>query len=94
VREFFDMLRAGKFDASRMTPYGSSWFTNTVIDDYHATLAKFGEPDLFKLRRSAERGGLDTRSYTVRSGDRGLAVLVRMGPNEKIEQFSVGPLPD
>lgn len=94
VREFFEMLRAGKFDPSRMTPYGSSWFTNAVIADYHATLAKFGEPDLFKLRRSSERGGLDTRSYTVKNGDKALNVLVRMGPEQKIEQFSVGPLPD
>ncbi|GIL38784.1 serine hydrolase domain-containing protein [Roseiterribacter gracilis] len=94
VREFFDMLRAGKFDPARMTSYGSSWFTNQVIADYQTTLAKFGEPDLFKLRRSSERGGLDTRSYTVRSGDKSMNVLVRMGPDQKIEQFSVGPLPD
>jgi CubicO group peptidase (beta-lactamase class C family) len=94
VRDFFDMLRQGQFDASRLTPYGSSYFTAAVIADYRATLARFGEPDLFKLRRAAERGGLDTRSYTVRSGEHALNVLVRMAPGEKIEQFSVGPLPD
>ncbi|MDB5365093.1 MAG: serine hydrolase [Rhodospirillales bacterium] len=94
VREFFDMLRTDKFDRSRLTPYGGSYFTAAVIADYRGSLAKFGEPDLFKLRRASERGGLDTRSYTVRSGERALNVLVRMGPNEKIEQFSVGPLPD
>jgi D-alanyl-D-alanine carboxypeptidase len=94
VRAFFEELRHGKIDRSRLTVAGSAYFTAPVIADYQASVAKFGEPALFKLRRASERGGLDTRSYTVKSDDRALSVLVRMAPGEKIEQFTISAMPD
>jgi CubicO group peptidase (beta-lactamase class C family) len=86
VREFYNQLRAGKLETSRLTPTGVALFTPSIVADHQAQLTKFGEPDLFKFRRNGTVRGLDWRSYLVKHGTNGMNLFVRFGPDQKIEE--------
>ncbi|MBE7212586.1 MAG: beta-lactamase family protein [Gluconacetobacter diazotrophicus] len=94
ARTLFAQLRAGRIDRTLLTDDANAELDDRAVADAALGLAEAGPTRLFRLDRQAERGGLVTRLWRVRTANRRLRVVERSRPDGRIEQFSVMPSPD
>jgi D-alanyl-D-alanine carboxypeptidase len=89
VREILDGLRNGKIDRAIFTSDANSFFSDTVLKDYAASLSGLGKlQDLSKTNEQL-RGGMMHRTYRARYEKKTLNLNVYVMPDGKYEQFLV-----
>jgi hypothetical protein len=89
VRSILDGLRQGKVDRALFTANANSYFRETALEDYKASLAALGE--MKSLTRSAEslRGGMTHRTYRAEYEKKTVSLNVYVMPDGKYEQLLV-----
>ncbi len=90
VLALFEGLQAGQVDRAGFTANFNAYLTDTALADFQANLGSLGKPVTFKLAGSSLRGGMEARSYRVRTQSGKLvSVSVYLTKDGKIEQFLV-----
>ena len=89
ARTIFAGLQHGRIDRTLFTPNANSYFDATGLDDYRASLARFGEPKSFQIRAARKRGGMQMRAYSVTFEKLELHVVTYALPDGKLEQYMV-----
>ena len=89
ARAVFGDLQRGKIDRAIFTDNANSYFTDTVLQDFAASLAPLGTPLGFTQTEHEARGGMDFRRYTVKFSRQAVDIWMRTMPDGKIEQYQV-----
>ncbi len=89
MRKVYDGLQQGKIDRSLFTDNANSYFTEQALKDYSAGLAPLGPPEAFTQTRSALRGGMTERVYSVTYPNKTLEIIIYQMPVGKIEQYLI-----
>jgi len=89
VRSILEGLRQGKIDRDLFTENARSYFGETALADYQASLAGLGE--LKSVSRTAEslRGGMIHRSYRAEYEKKTVLLNIYVMPEGRYEQFLV-----
>jgi D-alanyl-D-alanine carboxypeptidase len=87
VRGVLDGLREGRVDRALFTPDANSYFSDTVLKDFEASMASLGK--LMNVTRTNEqqRGGMTHRSYRAQFAKKTVLLNVYVMPDGKYEQF-------
>jgi CubicO group peptidase (beta-lactamase class C family) len=91
ARAIFAGLQKGRIDRGLFTADANSYFSDTALHDYRASLAPLGKPESFSVRAARKRGGMQMRSYTLTFPHRKLGITTYTRPDGKIEQYIVAP---
>ena len=89
MRKVYDGLQQGKIERSLFTDNANSYFTEQALKDYAAGLAPLGAPEAFTQTRTALRGGMTQRVYSVRYPSKTLTIVIYQMPDRKIEQYLI-----
>ena len=89
VREILEGLREGRVDRAMFTPNANSYFNESVLKDYAASLGALGK--LQDLTKSNEqlRGGMTHRSYSAQYEKKTVRLNIYVMPDGNYEQFLV-----
>jgi CubicO group peptidase (beta-lactamase class C family) len=89
VRGILEGLRQGQVDRAIFTADANSYFNETVLQDYGASLTSLGK--LQDLTRTSEeqRGGMTHRGYRAQYEKKTVTLNVYVMPDGKYEQFLV-----
>jgi hypothetical protein len=93
VRRVFSGLQEGQLDRSLLDSEANAYFTPEVIADYAASLKPFGTPSSFTQTAKADRGGMTSRTFAIRAGERSLRLSTFFTPDGQIAQYLVYPAP-
>ena len=91
TRRLFTSLQNGKLDRSLLTEEANAYFTPAAIADYAASLKPLGTPTSFTQSRWGLRGGMTSRSFTIRAGNKSLRLSTFFMPDGKIAQYLIYP---
>jgi CubicO group peptidase (beta-lactamase class C family) len=91
ARAIFTGLQHGKIDRNLFTADANSYFSDTAVHDYQASLAPLGKPQSFTIRAARKRGGMQMRGYTVAFPKTRLSITTYVQPDGKLEQYIVAP---
>ena len=83
------VLQRGKIDRAIFTDNANSYFTDTVLKDFAASLAPLGTPLGFTQTEHEARGGMDFRRYTVKFSRQAVDIWMRTMPDGRIEQYQI-----
>ncbi len=89
MRKVYDGLQQGKIDRALFTDNANAYLTDQALKDYASGLGPLGAPEAFTQARSALRGGMTERVYTVKYPNKSLAIVIYQMPDGKIEQYLV-----
>lgn len=90
VLHAFEGLQKGQVDRAGLTENCNAYLTSQALADFKANLGALGAPVTFKLVGSSNRGGMEQRSYRVRTQSGKLVSLnVYLTKDGKVEQFLV-----
>ncbi|MBW8882258.1 MAG: serine hydrolase, partial [Asticcacaulis sp.] len=90
VLGLFESLQSGKVDRSGLTPNCSDYLSDQALADFRDNLGALGKPVTLKMTNSSQRGGMEGRSYRIRTESGKLvAVSVYLTKDGKVEQFLV-----
>ncbi len=89
MRKVYDGLQQGKIDRSLFTDNANAYFTEQALKDYAAGLAPLGAPESFTQARSALRGGMTERVYSVKYPQKTLDIVIYQMPDGKVEQYLI-----
>jgi D-alanyl-D-alanine carboxypeptidase len=89
MRKVYDGLQQGKIDRSLFTDNANAYFTEQALKDFAAGLAPLGAPQSFTQSRSALRGGMTQRVYSVKYPNESLDIIIYQMPDGKIEQYLI-----
>jgi hypothetical protein len=93
VRKVFSGLQEGQLDRSLLNSDANAYFTAEVIADYTSSLKPFGTPSSFTQTGKSERGGMTSRTFAIRGGERSLRLSTIFTPDGQIAQYLVYPAP-
>ena len=71
------------------TADANSYFSDTAVHDYQASLAPLGKPESFTIHAARKRGGMQMRGYTVEFPKTKLSITTYVQPDGKLEQYIV-----
>jgi hypothetical protein len=91
VKTVFHSLQDGRLNRSLLDSDANSYFTDSVIADYAASLKPVGEPDSFVQTAKQDRGGMTFRAYSIHGGGKSLRLTVFFMPDGKLAQFLIYP---
>jgi D-alanyl-D-alanine carboxypeptidase len=91
VKVLLEDLAASKIDRTVLTENANSYFNDTAIKDFAASLGPLGKIDKLQQTATGSRGGMTFRNYTAHYASKTLGISVYELPNGKIEQFIVTP---
>lgn len=90
VRAMLTDLAQGKLDRALLTPDCDFYFSPETLSDFSTSLSPLGAITSFKLERTALRGGMTFRAYTVAySSGKAVSLSTYTMPDGKLEQFLV-----
>ena len=89
VRKLFAQLQAGQPDRKLMSSDLNSYFSDTAVADFAASLQPLGELQQLTESRSEERGGMATRGYRATAGGKQVRINTYFRPDGLIDQFLV-----
>jgi D-alanyl-D-alanine carboxypeptidase len=87
VKQTLLELADKKLDRSRLTPNLASYFTDEAIAEFADTLRPLGTLDAVEQTASTRRGGMFSRRYKARYGDKTMSISVYETNDGKLEQF-------
>jgi D-alanyl-D-alanine carboxypeptidase len=85
-------LQRGAIDRSLFTDHANSYFTETAVKDFAASLSALGAAREFTEITQALRGGMTLRAYRVKFPDKTLRVWTFETPDGKLEQYQVAAM--
>jgi len=91
VKTVFHSLQDGRLNRSLLDSDANSYFADSVIADYAASLKPVGEPDSFVQTAKQDRGGMTFRAYSIHGGGKSLRLTVFFMPDGKLAQFLIYP---
>jgi hypothetical protein len=89
AKAIFANLQQGRIDRSLFTADANSYFSDTAVHDYQASLAPLGKPESFTIRAARKRGGMQMRGYTLTFPKTKLSITTYTQPDGKLEQYIV-----
>jgi D-alanyl-D-alanine carboxypeptidase len=89
ARRIFDGLRRGTIDRALLTDNCNAYFSTQALADYSASLSALGAYTSFAPTGTQLRGGMLSRTFSVRFPGRTVSVSIFEMPDGKIEQFLV-----
>ena len=89
VRKLFAQLQAGQPDRKLMSSDLNSYFTETALADFAASLKPLGTLQELSESRSEERGGMTTRGYRASAGGKQVRINTYFRPDGLVDQFLV-----
>jgi D-alanyl-D-alanine carboxypeptidase len=89
-RGIFAALQQGKINRTLFTDNCNSYFSEQALKDFSSSLGSLGTPTEFTQNYKQDRGGMTLRVFEVRFPQKTLAILERVMPDGKIEQYQVG----
>ncbi len=89
TRRIFTELQQGKINREVFSANVNAYFSEQVISDFAASLGPLGAPTEFLASGQSLRGGMTTRTYQIRCGARKFALVTRILPDGKVEQFTI-----
>jgi D-alanyl-D-alanine carboxypeptidase len=89
VRRVFGGLQEGQLDRSLLSSDANAYFTDEVIADYASSLKPFGTPSSFTQTAKSDRGGMTSRTFAIRVGERSLRLSTFFTPDGQIAQYLV-----
>ncbi len=89
ARRIYDGLKSGTIDRALFTESANAYFTQEVLADYAASLARLGTPTEFASSGESLRGGMTIRSYRIRAGGVSMELTTMTLPNGKIDQYII-----
>jgi len=92
IQQVFEGLQQGKVNRADFTDDFNGYLDDATIADYRDTLGLLGQPMVFSLTRTANRGGMEYRGYRIRCGTQNLSLSVYVTKEGKLEQFLVRPV--
>ena len=92
AKKVFAELQRGELDRSQLTADANAYFTAQALADYSASLKPLGDPSEFRQAGMQLRGGMEHRTFAVRTASRRLSLNVYMTTDGKIAQFLVSPV--
>jgi D-alanyl-D-alanine carboxypeptidase len=91
AKRIFEGLQHAAIDRALFTENANSYFNETALMDFAASLGPLGSPASFTRTSQASRGGMILRVYSVRFAQKTLRVWTYEMPDGKLEQFQVAP---
>jgi hypothetical protein len=91
AKGIFEGLQHGSIDRALFTENANSYFNETALMDFAASLGPLGSPASFTRISQTSRGGMIERVYSVRFAQKSLRVWTYEMPDGKLEQFQVAP---
>jgi D-alanyl-D-alanine carboxypeptidase len=92
AKKIFAGLQKGQIDRTLFTDNANSYFSETALKDFAATLQPLGTPTEFTQTRQSLRGGMILRNYRVVFPKKTLRVWTFAMPDGKLEQYMVAPV--
>ena len=89
VRSILEGLRQGQIDRSLLTANANSYFGETALADYKASLAAMGALKSVSRVNESLRGGMNHRSYRAEYERKTVSLNIYVMPDGKYEQFLV-----
>jgi CubicO group peptidase (beta-lactamase class C family) len=89
VRTLFAQLQAGQPDRKLMSSDLNSYFTDTAVADFAASLQPLGPLQQLSESRSEERGGMVSRGYRATAGGKQVRINTYFRPDGLLDQFLV-----
>ena len=87
ARRIYDGLTKATIDRAGLTPAANAYFTQEVLSDYAASLARLGSPAEFAASGESLRGGMTIRHYRIRAGGRVMELTTMTLPDGRIDQY-------
>ncbi len=92
AKKIFADLQRGELDRSALTSDANAYFTTQAVADYAASLKPLGDPTSFQQAGMQLRGGMEHRTFAVRTATKRLSLNVYMTTGGKIAQFLISPV--
>lgn len=92
AREIFDGLQHGRIDRGLFSPNANAYFTTQALGDFATSLGPLGAPQEFGQTGQGLRGGMVSRSFRIRAGQRVLNLTTFTLPDGKLEQYQIAPV--
>jgi D-alanyl-D-alanine carboxypeptidase len=89
ARKILEQLQQGTLDRSMFTANANSYFTEQALKDFATSLAPLGPALEFVPTGKEERGGMTFFGYRAKFREAAFAILVRVMPDGKIEQYQM-----
>ena len=89
ARGIFQALQHGRIDRGLFSPNANAYFTDQALADFQASLGPLGAPLEFAPVNTGLRGGMVSRSFRIRAGQRVLSLTTFTLPDGKLEQFQI-----
>ncbi len=89
IRGILEGLRKGRIDRTLFTANANSYFGDTALGDYKASLEGLGKLKSVSLANESLRGGMTHRSYKAEFDNKTVNLNVYVMPDGKIEQLLV-----
>jgi CubicO group peptidase (beta-lactamase class C family) len=84
-------LQKGEIDRSLLAHNLSDYFSPQALSDFKDSLGPLGDPLTFRQVGEESRGGMTFRKFRIVYPTRRLSVSTYTYPDDKLEQFLVGP---
>ena len=89
AKRIFAELQRGRIDRTLFSPNANAYFSAQAIADFASSLASLGTPAEFAQTNQGLRGGMTSRAYLIRCGQKTLNLTTFTLPDGKLEQFQV-----
>jgi D-alanyl-D-alanine carboxypeptidase len=89
AQRMFVELQQGHVDVARLTSNAKTYFTAQALADFRSSLSPLGKPTDFALTNTDHRGGLTTRVYEISFTQKKLALVTRVTPDGRFEQYTI-----
>ena len=89
AREIFAGLQQGRVDRGLFSPNANAYFSPQALADFAASLGPLGAAQEFVQVNQGLRGGMVSRSFRIRAGQRTLSLTTFTLPDGKLEQFQI-----
>lgn len=89
VRAILEGLQRGRIDRTLFTLDANSYFGDTALSDYQASLSRLGKLQSVTNTAEQSRGGMTHRTYRAQYENKALLLNIYVTPDGKYEQFMV-----
>jgi CubicO group peptidase (beta-lactamase class C family) len=89
VREILEGLQHARIDRALFTVNANSYFTDTALQDYQASLSSIGRLQSITKTSEQLRGGMSHRRYRAQYEKKSVLLNIYVTPDGKYEQFMV-----
>ena len=89
AKKIFADLQHGRIDRALFTSNANAYFSAAAIADFASSLGPLGAPSEFVQASQGLRGGMTSRAFRIRCGQKTLNLTTFTLPDGKLEQYQV-----